>query len=68
MVVALVVMNDELVPNIMALRSAPDEAGKEEILNSERMLVDVAATRAKKRLLASSSGKPSPIISLERKG
>jgi superfamily I DNA/RNA helicase len=61
--VALVAVNDGLVPNVVALRSAPDEAGKEEILDSERMLVYVAATRAKKRLLVSSSGKPSAILS-----
>ena len=62
MAVALVAMNDGLVPNVIALRSAADEAGKEEILNSERMLVYVAATRAKNRLFVSSSGKPSPIL------
>lgn len=62
MAIALVAMNDGVVPNILALRSAPDDAGREEILNSERMLVYVAATRAKKRLLVSSSGKPSDIL------
>ena len=62
MAVALVAMNDGLIPNVMALRSAPDEAGREEILNAERMLVYVAATRAKKRLFVSSSGKPSSIL------
>ena len=62
MAVALVALNDGLVPNVLALRSAPDKAGKEEVLNSERMLVYVAATRAKKRLLVSSSGKPSEIL------
>lgn len=62
MAVALVAMNDGVVPNVMALRAAPDEAGREEVMNAERMLVYVAATRAKKRLLVSSSGKPSEVI------
>lgn len=60
--VALVALNHGLVPNVLALRSAPDEAGREEIINAERMLVYVAATRAKKRLLVSSCGKPSLIL------
>ncbi len=34
-----VAVNDGLVPNVIALRSAADEAGKVQILNSERMLV-----------------------------
>jgi superfamily I DNA/RNA helicase len=59
MAVAIVGMNDGVVPNIQAIRSAADEAGKQEIIESERMLVYVAATRAKKQLLVSSSGKPS---------
>lgn len=62
MAVALVAMNDGLVPHVLALRAAPDEAGREEIVNSERMLVYVAATRAKNRLLVTSSGKPSRIL------
>jgi superfamily I DNA/RNA helicase len=67
MAVALVALNDGLIPNVLALRSAPDEAGKEEVINAERMLLYVAATRAKKRLLASSSGKPSEILQVQEK-
>jgi len=62
MAVALVALNDGLIPHALALRAAPDEAGKEEVINAERMLLYVAATRAKKWLLASSSGKPSEIL------
>jgi superfamily I DNA/RNA helicase len=54
--VALVAMNEKLIPHPMALRAAPDEAGREEVFDAERMLVYVAATRAKKMLLISSSG------------
>lgn len=62
MAVALVALNDSVVPNVLALRAAPDEAGREQVIDAERMLVYVAATRAKKRLLVSSSGKPSEIL------
>ncbi|MEX0328917.1 MAG: UvrD-helicase domain-containing protein [Ruegeria sp.] len=65
MAVALVAMNDGVVPNVLAIRAAPDEAGREEVIDAERMLVYVAATRAKKRLLVTSSGKPSEIIDFE---
>ena len=58
MAVALVALNDGLIPHALALRAAPDEAGRQEVVNAERMLLYVAATRAKKWLLASSSGKP----------
>lgn len=61
--VALVSINDGVVPNVLAIRAAPDEAGREEVINAERMLVYVAATRAKKRLLITSSGKQSEILS-----
>jgi superfamily I DNA/RNA helicase len=62
MAVAMVGINDGVVPNIQALRAAADEAGKQEVIELERMLVYVAATRAKKQLLVSSSGKPSEIL------
>ena len=54
MAVALVAMNDGVVPNVLAIRAAPDEAGREEVIDAERMLVYVAATRSKKRLLVTS--------------
>lgn len=60
--VAIVGVNDGVVPNIQAIRAAADEAGKQEVIEFERMLVYVAATRAKKQLLVSSSGKPSEIL------
>lgn len=62
MAVALVAMNDGVVPNVLAIRAAPDDAGREEVIDAERMLVYVAATRAKKRLLVSSAGKPSEVL------
>lgn len=68
MAVALVAMNDGIIPNVLALRAAPDEAGREEVIDAERMLIYVAATRAKKRLLVTSSGKPSELIEFESVG
>ena len=60
MAVALVAMNDGLLPNVMALRSAPDEAAREEILNSERMLVYVAQHGLRRGCSCPPSGKPCP--------
>ena len=60
--VAIVSLNKDNVPDATSLKSAPDEATKEDILKSERMLLYVASTRAKNRLLVSSYGTPSSIL------
>ena len=45
--VAIVSLNEDVLPEASSLKSAPDEATKEDILKSERMLLYVASTRAK---------------------
>lgn len=60
---ALVAVNEGIIPNKKALEAAPDELCRAEVMVAERMLVYVAATRAKKRLLVTSSGEASRIIS-----
>jgi len=44
------------------LDGCPDEVSKELFEQQERSLLHVAATRAKKRVVVSFSGKPSPLI------
>ena len=60
--VAIVSLNKDIVPDATSLKSAPDEATKEDILKAERMLLYVASTRAKNQLMISSFGKPSIIL------
>lgn len=60
--VAIAGMNKGKVPSSTALQNAPDEVGREEIMGMEKMLVYVAATRARKRLLVTSSGERSEIL------
>jgi superfamily I DNA/RNA helicase len=60
--VALVRVNEDKVPPKRLLNAAPDAAIRRSILEAEKSLVHVSATRAKKRLLVSSSGRPSELI------
>ena len=66
MAVALVAMNDSVVPNVMVPRAVPDEAGRAEVMDTEHMLVYGAATPAMKRLLVTSSGKPRKSLKCNR--
>ena len=63
--VAIVSLNKDIVPDAISLKSAPDEASKEDILKSERMLLYVASTRAMNQLLISSYGNQSIIFTLQ---
>jgi superfamily I DNA/RNA helicase len=60
--VAMVRINVDNVPPKWLLNEAPDAAIKRSIVDGERSLIHVAATRAKKRLFVSSSGHPSELI------
>ncbi len=62
MAVAIVALNRHEVPNSWLLERAPDKVAREEIRDNERRLIFVAATRAKKELLVTSSGSPSEIL------
>jgi superfamily I DNA/RNA helicase len=63
--VAIVGLNDGIVPFKRELDEASDAAEKRRVVERERSLVHVAATRAKRRLYVSSSGNLSNIV--ERK-
>jgi superfamily I DNA/RNA helicase len=60
--VALVRVNEDAVPPKWLLNEAPDTAIRGSIIDNEKSLVHVSATRAKKRLFVSSSGQPSELI------
>jgi superfamily I DNA/RNA helicase len=45
------------------LNRRPDQASREQFEQQERSLLHVAATRAKKRVVVTYSGKPSPFLS-----
>jgi superfamily I DNA/RNA helicase len=60
--IALVKVNLETVPPKWLVDQAPDTAIRRGIINAEKSLVHVSATRAKKRLFVSSSGAPSELI------
>jgi len=60
--VAMVDVNDGIVPPRRALDVAADPAIRRSILDADKSLLHVSATRAKKRLFVSSSGMPSDII------
>ena len=60
--VALVGVSQDKVPNGRALDSCGDAASREEALQREKLLLHVSATRAKRWLLVTSSGKPSPFL------
>ena len=60
--VAMVRVNEDNVPPKWLLNEAPDAAIKRSIVDGEKSLLHVSATRAKKRLFVSSSGRPSELI------
>jgi superfamily I DNA/RNA helicase len=60
--VALVRVNEDIVPPKGLLSLAADAAIRKSLLANERSLIHVSATRAKRRLLVSSSGQPSELI------
>lgn len=62
--VAIVDVNDGVVPPKRLLEMAPDPVLRRNVLESDKSLLHVSATRAKKRLFVSASGAPSRIISL----
>ncbi|MGU3476565.1 UvrD-helicase domain-containing protein [Methylobacterium sp. D48H] len=60
--VAIVDVNDGVVPPRFVLEGAPDAAIRRSILDAERALLHVSATRAKRRLLVASSGPVSELV------
>ena len=60
--VALVMVNDGAVPPKWLVDQAPDPAIRRSIIDAEKSLIHVSATRAKKRLFVGSSGRPSELI------
>ena len=60
--VALVRVNEDKVPPKRLLNAAPDAAIRRSIVDGEKSLIHVSATRAKKRLFVSSGGRPSELI------
>ena len=53
------------IPTRAALRTAVDDANKREIIERERSLIHVAATRAKKQLTVTWSGERSALFKQE---
>ena len=60
--VFLACMQDGHVPHPSTVKNAVDPAGRRELLDLEKRLIHVAATRAKSRLFVSWSGQPSKLI------
>ena len=60
--VAVPFLSDSTFPPAGALRAAVDDADRDDILERHRSLLHVAATRAKKALRVSWSGKPSALL------
>ena len=55
-------LDDIQMPLRFELNQKPDETSKDLFIQKERSLLHVAATRAKKRVVITYSGKPSPFI------
>lgn len=60
--VAIVDVNDAIIPPRKALDAAADPAIRRSVIDADKSLLHVSATRAKKRLFVSSSGNPSDLI------
>jgi superfamily I DNA/RNA helicase len=60
--VAIVDLNDGVIPMRWALENAADPAIRRGVVDASKSLLHVSATRAKKRLFVSSSGTPSELI------
>ncbi len=56
-------INEGIVPLETVLNTATDNVNKKELSDNERLLLYVAATRAKKELVVMSYGKPSKLLS-----
>ena len=55
-------LDDSQMPYRFELEKKPDETSKDLFIQKERSLLHVAATRAKKRVVITYSGKPSSFI------
>ena len=62
------VVRDQHLVEMTALDQRPDQLSRELFEQQERSLLHVAATRAKKRVVITYSGKPSPFITIPNKG
>jgi len=60
--VAIVDVNDGIIPPRKALDAAADPAIRRSVIDADKSLLHVSATRAKKRLFVSSSGNSSELI------
>lgn len=60
--IAIVDVNEGVVPPAWLVNAAPDTAIRHSLLDAEKALLHVSATRAKKRLLVASSGTPSTLL------
>jgi superfamily I DNA/RNA helicase len=60
--VAVMACDDEVIPWQERIEEVSDDADLEEVYNTERHLLYVAATRARDYLLLSSSGSPSEFL------
>jgi superfamily I DNA/RNA helicase len=61
--VAIVYVDDDVIPLKAALEAAADPAIRRDVVDAEKSLLHVAAARAKKNVFVSSSGTPSDLIS-----
>ena len=60
--VILAAINDNYLPLQSALKNASDKAARNAIMNAERSLIHVSATRAKRCVTVSYYGEPSYLI------
>lgn len=60
--VAVVACDEDVIPSIERIESVGDEAELEDVYHTERQLLYVACTRARERLLISSSGETSEFL------
>ncbi|KQO61815.1 UvrD-helicase domain-containing protein [Methylobacterium sp. Leaf88] len=60
--IALVEVNDGIMPPKWLLDAAPDAAIRRAVVDADKALLHVSATRAKKRLLVLTSGTPSQLL------
>ena len=57
-----VILNAGVLPNRQVLNDCPDQISRDTFEQRERSLLHVAATRARKRLLVTFCGEPSPFL------
>ncbi|WP_424753645.1 UvrD-helicase domain-containing protein [Methylobacterium sp.] len=63
--IALVDVNEGVMPPKWLLDAAPDPAIRRSVVDAEKALLHVSATRAKKRLLILSTGSPSELLPIQ---